>query len=700
MAILEKIRTKAGTLVAIIIGLSLLAFVLSDMLESGRSIFSSRKTEIARINGKTVQWQEYTRMIDELENIYKINSGKDNIDVETIDQIMEQTWTSLVKTKVMEEEYEELGLAVSSDELFDLVQGNNLHPIMKQLFADKETGQVNPANIIKFLKNKDQDQTGKSQTYWIYIEKEIKTDRVFTKFKNLVKQGLFVTSHQAKMSLDEKNYVVDFNYVVQKYASVPDSAVKVTDSELKDYYSEHEKDYDQEASRDIVYLTFDVVPSAEDKAFAQDWINRTKTEFENAENDSIFVEANSDSPYTDKYYKEPDMPKPLDSALWDAPKGTIFGPYFADNAFKLAKLSKIKMMPDSVKASHILIKEDQKVTKEKAHATLDSIKNIVKSGANFMVLAMQHSADKGSAQKGGDVGWFTEGKMVKPFEYACFNGKKGDLVIVDSQFGSHLILITDKGPESKKVQIAIVERKLEPSNKTFQKFYSDASKFATNYNTKDKFDAAISQQNIAKRIGNNLKENDKTIPGLEQARDVVRWAFKAKKDDISPIFDLGNRYILAVLTEIREKGIAPFEQVKAQIEASVKKDKKAEMISKKFKDAIAQNKSLEELAGMTGVTVDTAKSISFSSFQIPALGMEPDVIAVATLAEKDKLSDPITGKIGVFIIRVFNISKNDDTNIKAEQDKLDQNIKSRSEYQAFEAMKTIADIEDYRAKFY
>ena len=155
-----------------------------------------------------------------------------------------------------------------------------------------------------------------------------------------------------------------------------------------------------------------------------------------------------------------------------------------------------------------------------------------------------------------------------------------------------------------------------------------------------------------------------------------------------------------MLTEIREKGIAPFEQVKAQIEASVKKDKKAEMISKKFKDAIAQNKSLEELAGMTGVTVDTAKSISFSSFQIPALGTEPDVIAVATLAEKDKLSDPITGKIGVFIIRVFNISKNDDTNIKAEQDKLYQNIKSRSEYQAFEAMKTIADIEDYRAKFY
>ena len=700
MAILEKIRSKAGTLVAIIIGLSLIAFVLSDMLESGRSIFSGRKTEIAQINGKSVQWQEYTQMIDELENIYKINSGQDNVDAETVDQIMEQTWTALIKTKVMEDEYEELGIGVSSDELFDLVQGNNIHPIIKQLFADKETGQVNPANIIKFLKTKDQDQTGKSQTYWLYIEKEIKTDREFTKFKNLVKQGLYTTTHQAKMSLDEKNYMVDFHYVVQKFTSVPDSSVKVEDSELKDYYSKHENDYKQEASRDIVYVSFDIVPSGEDRTAAEEWINKTKPEFENADDDSIYVEANSDTPFNDKSFKKSELPKPLDTVLWDTPKGTVYGPYFMDGAYKLAKLSKIKMMPDSVKASHILIKTNQKVTNEKAHATLDSIKTLLKSGANFAVLAMQHSADQGSAQKGGDVGWFTEGKMVKPFENACFNGKKGDLVIVDSQFGVHLILITDKGKENKKVQVAIVERKLEPSNKTFQKYYADASKFATNFNTKDKYEAAITQQNLAKRVGTNIKENDKTIQGLDQAREIVRWVYKAKKDEISPIFDLNNRYILAMLTEIREKGTAPFEQVKAQVEAIVKKDKKSEQIIKKFNEAISQNKSLDEMAVMLGVNVDTAKAVSFSSFQLPNLGMEPAVIATASLIEKDKLSEPVNGNMGVFVIKVYNTVKNTDTNVKAEQDKLTQSAKSRSEYQAFETMKTNANIEDFRAKFY
>ncbi|MCX6256584.1 MAG: SurA N-terminal domain-containing protein [Bacteroidia bacterium] len=700
MAILENIRSKAGTLVAIIIGLSLLAFVLSDMLESGKSIFSGKKTQIAEIGGKAVQWQEYTQMIDELENIYKINSQKDNIDQETVDQIMEQTWTSLIKTKVMEEVYDDLGIAVSSDELFDMVQGNNLHPIIKQLFADKETGQVNTANIIKFLKSKDQDQTGKSQTYWLYIEKEITSDRLFTKFKNLVKQGMYTTSHQAKMSLDEKNHLVDFNYVVQKYASIPDSTVKVNDSELKDYYSKHGNDYKQEATRDIIYISYDVTPSGEDRAGALKWIEKVKPEFEKAENDSLFVEAQSDNSFNDKAFKKSDMPKPLDSALWDASAGTIYGPYFADNAFKLAKLSKIKMLPDSVRASHILIKVDQKMTKEKAHATIDSLKKLIKGGMNFAALAMKHSNDAGSAQKGGDVGWFTEGKMVKPFEYAAFNGKKGDLVIVDSQFGVHLILITDKGKEMKKVQLAIVERKLEPSNKTFQKYYADAIKFATSNRTKEKFEASVSQQNLTKRVGSNIKENDKTIPGMEQAREVVRWAYKAKKNEISPVFELTNRYIIALLTEIRDKGIAPFEQVKTQIESIVKKDKKFEMISKTFNESIARNASLDEIAKTMKTTVDTAKAISFSSFQIPNLGVEPNVIATASLIDMDKLSQPINGSIGAFIIKVVNVSKGTDTNVKAEQDKLTQGAKSRSEYQAFEAMKTMANIGDYRAKFY
>lgn len=697
MATLETIRSKAGVLISIIIGLALLAFVLGDLLNSGRSLFSSSQFEIAEINGKSIAFSEYQAKVDELIEIYKLNSGKTSVDGEVQDQISEQTWTTLVQDKVMDESYKNLAITVSPEELFDMVQGKNPHPLIQQVFKNPETGQVNTANVINFLKNMDQDPSKK--TFWLYLENEISTQQKFSKFKTLVRQGLNVTTRQAKMSLDEKNLNVDFEYVSQNYASIPDTTIKVSDTELKEYYEKHKKRYEQEASRDLVYVTFDVAPSTEDMNVATDFITKIKPEFEATTDNEKFVNANSDNSFDPKNYRKGDLPKLLDSLLFNAPVGTVYGPYMEDNTYKLAKLHKIVFQPDSVKASHILIKTDQNMTVEKAKARLDSIKLVLQKGGNFAEMAMRFSAD-GSAQKGGDLGWFKEGQMVKPFNDACFEGKKGDLTIVESQFGVHLILLVDKGKDVKKVQVAMIENKVNPSTATYQKIFNKANQFAGSNNTREKFESAATTQNLSKKVANMVREADKTIPGLEQPRELVRWAYKAQKNEVSQVFEISNRFVVAVVTEIREKGFAPVEQVKPELEALVRKDKKIEIISKKLNDMIKAGKSLNDIALATQSTVQKAEAINFASFQIPGAGVEMKVIATAVATSLGKTSQAIGGNSGVYVLKVTNVTKGTATDVKTEKQQLASGFRSRSEGQAFEAMKKIADVMDYRGKFF
>jgi peptidyl-prolyl cis-trans isomerase D len=697
MATLETIRTKAGLLITIIIGMALLAFVLGDLLNSGKSMFGSSQFEIAEINGKSIPFAEYQKKVDELIEIYKLNSGKNTIENEVQDQISDQTWNTILQERVMENTYQDLGLAVSPEELFDMVQGKNPHPLIQQVFRNPETGQVNSANVLNFLKNMDQDPTKKS--FWLYLENEISTQQRFSKFKTLVQQGLYVTNLQAKHSLNEKNQIVDFEFVAQNYATIPDTSIQVSESELKAYYEKHKNRYEQDASRDLVYVTFDILPSDEDRQMATELVNKLRPEFEKTEDNVKFVNSNSDVTFNDKNFKKTDLPAPLDSVLFDAAIGTVFGPYLDNTTFKIAKLHKILFLPDSVKASHILIKPDQNMSMEKAKARLDSIKTLILQGGNFADFAMRFSAD-GSAQKGGDLGWFTEGQMVKPFTDACFEGKKGDLPIVESQFGVHLIQIVDKGKESRRVQVAMIETMIEPSTATYQKIFTNANQFAGTNNTREKFEAAATAQNLSKRLANNIREADKALPGLEQPREMVRWAYKSTKNEVSPVFEIGNRFVVAVLTEIREKGIAPLEQVKPEIEALVRKDKKTETIGKKMEDMMKAGKSLTDIATAMKTIVQKAEQISFSSFQIPGAGVELKVIATAVATPVGKMSSPVGGNSGVFVLKVTQATKGTATDAKMEKEQLMAGMKSRSEGQAYEAMKKIADVKDFRGKFF
>jgi peptidyl-prolyl cis-trans isomerase D len=697
MAVLGKIRKRVGLLIGFV-GISMVLFILGDLVTSNTGLMHRNSDVIGEIGGQKVHYQEFEKRVETLTENYKANSKTENIDQNTQDMLREQAWSMYVNDNVLGKEYEKLGLTCSAEELYDMCTGKNPNPQVKQAFTDPKTGQFNSSAVVNFLKdlpNREED----IQRQWRTFEDAIKEERVATKYKNLIKSGIFVNTEEAKRGYEESQRAASIRFVRLDLNSILDKDVKVEDSELNDYYNENKSKYKQaETIRKVEYITFDITPTQEDRDKILNDINKIKEEFAQSTDDKLFVNQNSDTPFDSVYHAKGTLKPEVDSILFASPKGTIIGPMEDGNSIKLWKLTDEKFMSDSVKARHILIKIENNDT-AKAMAKADSLKNAIKKGSKFDELAKMYSTDQGSAIKGGDLGWFRQGMMVAPFNDASFNGKKGDLPIVISQFGVHLIEILDKGPASKQIQVATIERKLVPSDKTYEIVYNKASEFAFKNNTSSAFDSAIVKQNLNKRIADNLRESDKSIPGLEQPRELIRWAYTAKKGDVSKVFTFGDKNVIAHLVDIREKGYLPLESVKDQVTTEVRKKKKAEMLEDKFNKASAS--SIDAIAQKLNVTASDAENVMLSNSYVPGLGNEPAIVGQIFAMKPGQLSKPIKGETCVTVVllkEIKNLATTTDYSPNAKQ--MADQRKQRGDYEVFNALKEKANVEDLRGKFY
>jgi peptidyl-prolyl cis-trans isomerase D len=338
---------------------------------------------------------------------------------------------------------------------------------------------------------------------------------------------------------------------------------------------------------------------------------------------------------------------------------------------------------------------------KKAKAKADSIKNLIKGGQKFADLAMKFSTDQGSAVKGGDLGFFRQGAMVKPFNDACFNGKVGDMPIVESQFGVHLIEITGRGVESRKLMISTVDREVTPSTKTMQDIYAKASSFAGKNTNQESFDNAAKKDNLAKMQGANIDALAKQVSMLNNARTLVRWTFEAKKGDVSKVIDLNNRYVVAILTSIKEKGISPLEAVRKQVEVDAIKAKKAEKFLAELNSKAGSASTIEQYAQALALPVDTAKDITLMAPYLPKSGRELEVVGTLSVTKAGKLVKPMKGENGVLVAQLINVTEATPiTDFKQALQQATQSYSGRVDYEMFEALKEKADIVDNRANFY
>ncbi len=661
MSALQFLREKAGVLVAGLIGLSLFIFVVSDFFGNGTGQRSKQRKyyEIGKIGDESISYQTYEQEVQNLLEIYKL-SGNSNLDESTTESLREQTWQQIIRHNILDSQYKKLGIGVSAEELDGLVLGDNPHQIVLQLFTDQKTGAFNKSALVNFLKQTEVDETTKK--YWLFFENEIVNDRMSTKYNSLVSKGLFVTSKQAEFDKNLSAETVDFSYIMKNYSSVSDSLVKISAGDLETYYSKHKESFKKTALRDAEYVTFDVVPSEDDIKQAEDWINKTKIEFSEAADPVQFINLTADTRYVGFYSSLSEVPAQLKEFVKKEDLKEVFGPYNEDGTLKVAKLLNVADRPDSVHVRHILLGTGQTRSLSMAKNQADSLIKLIKSGTSFSTLAITNSDDQGSAQLGGDLGWFPEGRMVVPFNNACFSGKKGDIVTAETTYGIHIIEILAQSKSSRKYNIGIVDRKIIPGSITNQRAYSEASQFAGTNNTYDKFNQAIAEKKLTKRVANDITPQQKTLPGLDNPRNLVISLFQAENGKIvldnnnQAVFEIGDKYVVAYCTRVQEEGVAPLKDVENDIRFIVSKDKKAEIISAEFVKNNTSGKTLDDIARSMGLAVQEATQINFRSYTVPGAGSEPALISAASASKQGIVSGPVKGDNGVYMLTVNNAS--------------------------------------------
>lgn len=701
MGLMTTLRNRSGLLIGAI-GFAIVAFLVSDAMMSGSPFLQDYQNEIGEVGGEDISYQEFDNKLNQNIESYKANSQQGSIDDNIRGYLVDQTWNQMVSDIVMKRELEKLGLTLSVAELMDMVAGKNPHPQVRSAFTNQQTGVFNPNDVMNFLRTMDErDPSGETRKQWLAFEKGIKEERIRQKYLSLIKNGLYVPTAHAKDDYRNKNTQASIKYVSLSYHSISDSTIQVSESDLAAYHKENSHKYKQkEDQRTFEYVVFEVIPSSVDSAEVKKWFTDQVEAFKTTKDDSVYISLNADTKYTGAFSKKGQLSPALDSIMFNVPVGTVYGPYLEGNSYKLAKLIEVRSMPDSVKARHILIKPVNGNI-EAAKTKADSLKKLIKGGASFAELAKTHSEDKGSGEKGGDLGYFDNKQMVKPFSDAAFLGKTGDMPIVESQFGIHLIEIQDQKNMAKAVKVGVIDRSIDASTATIQSVYAKANTLLGSIKTGEEFKDQVTKAGLTPRVAENLKENDKFLAGLENPRELIRWAYKADKGDISPLYELGNKFVFAHLTEIKNKGIIPLEYIKTEVEVAARREKKVEMLKEKLEKAAAGASKIEEVAAKAGTEVRTAENINFAYPVIPGVAREPEVVGTIFGLGQGKLSKPVRGEHGVFIIYVEKITEGPPTaDYTMSKLQLLNPIKQRVDMAAVEALKEKANVTDNRVKFY
>ena len=657
MAIIGRIR-KHYWLLVLIIGIALFLFVISDFSrKSGR-----QTVNVGVISGEKISITEFNKKVDENIANWKSNTGRDNPSTEDQFQIRQNTWQQTVSEIILQKQYDKLGIKVTDVELNDLIRGNNPHPYIVQSFRNPNTGTFDPKMVNDFLVNLDKVEPAMKERY-LMLEKAVKQDRITSKYNALITKGFYFPTAIAKRAYDDYNSNVKARLSAARYAALADKDVKIADADYKKFYDENKYKYYQETpSRDIEYVLFEVKPSPEDLAKIKADVDKIYAEFPSITDVPAYVNSNSDSRYDSTWKKRRAFSPRIDSMLFNTPAGTILPPVEDNNMYRIFKVMGKQSRFDSLRASHILVsyagatRSTVTRTHEAAIKTADSLMKVINGNpAAFDAIALSFNDDQTAKTKGGDLNWYVPGQGMDPvFTEAVMNGSVGEIKKVETQFGIHLIKITGKKAPSTQIQVANIDRRLDPTESTQMTVYNAASTFAADNQTIEKFEKTVKDKGLNMREQERLDQTAYQLPGVTSARELIRWAFNkdTKKGTVSNVFDGEGTYVVAALKASTEKGTLSLDDVKEAIKPLVIRDKKAETL-------IAEMEKLPKdpaaVATKYKNKIDTA-TITFGSGNIPNYGFEPDVVGKLFSIKQGQTAGPVKGSQGVFMVTVDVVS--------------------------------------------
>lgn len=701
MAVLNKIRQRSVFLI-IIIALALFSFVLADLIKNGGFNSKSSQNVIATVNGNDINREEFAR---EVENFQRNVGGQ-----MSTTQAVNQVWDQKLRQVILEDQIEDLGIRAGEAQIVNILS--------TQMGNDPRF--QNAAGVVDENRVKEYMATLKSTSPQAYeqITTNVATSAKINAYYNMISAGVGATLLEGEQSYKFKNDNISLEYVKIPYASIPDDKVEVTKSEIENYVKDHPAKFKTDASRNIQYVVFNEEASPEDKEDTKKALlalrdqrveynaaiggNDTLPGFDNADDYAEFIDNNSDQAFDNTFKFRNDLKGEYADSIFKLNEGETFGPYEENGYWKLSKVLEAKKLPDSVKASHILIAyqgsaPDATRTKAQAKELADSLASVVrKDKSKFADIAAEYSADTSNKDKGGDLGWFTSGMMIPAFSDYVFQHNVGDIGVVETQYGYHIISIEDQTDPARAVKVATLAREINPSEGTMNRLFNEVTKFEIAAN-EGNFSDVAKKDNYDVKTVRDMKALDENIPGAGSQRRIVQWAFNDESEvgDVKR-FDTSNGYVVAQLTAKNDAGLMSVEEASSIVTPILQKEKKAELIKNSIKA-----KSLQEIAQNHSVQVEQADAINLNTPTLPGSGKEPKVIGTVFGLKEGETTQPIAGEKGVYVAKLlskFEAPAMDSYKSYAQQESMAR--RAQASTRVFEALKEKADIQDHRAKFY
>ncbi len=665
MASLQRIRNH-GALLITIVGLAMLAFILGDFLNSGSSFFNRSRENVGVIEGQKIHYTEYEAAKEQLTEVYKIETGRSDFDEDMQVQIRNQVWNMMLMDYTMRAQADKIGMDVTADELSELCIGDNIHQIIRgrRAFYD-ENGQFNRDAVVNLLQainegNEDAEMNAnlkQAKSYWLYWEKAVRISYMQEKYTNLLQHLLKANSLDAEYAFNSRQNGVSAEYAMQPYFTVADSLVKVSEGDIKKLYNQHKEQYKQTPNRAIKYIAFDIVPSEADFQAAQDLMTKLQNEFKTTDDISLVVNTNSDIMYDGRDYSEQTVPAQFKEFAFGkgAKTGDCTDILFENNTYAMARIMQTGYsMPDSVE-----------------------LKAIVEGGEDQ------------------ELGWFKASDLPKNIYEPAFAGKRGTRFTVAQGMGEQTYEIMEIGKPTPKVKLAILAREVTPSSKTYSIIYNNAKQFIVNNGDAEALETAAQEAGMAVIPQYNLTKTTDKIGQLKNSRPIVRWAFEAKEGQVSDVFECGQQFVVAALTEVNDGEYRPLNAVRAELTYEATNNAKAAYIKKQLKGA----ESLEAAAEKMGQKIQSVERVTLADSRFGTAGMEPAVIGKTIALGENALSEPIQGNMGVFVVKTGAANNSSDTFVP-ENEKAQ--LASRFAYLPYQAMQLIEDkakVEDNRANF-
>lgn len=674
MASLNTLRTKFGIVLSIIIALALLAFILSLKTEMG---FSGNDPRVGVIDGEKINYSEYYETYERVRS----QSGAVESDEQQSAMLANAAWQQLFSKYVLDPGFERLGIRVTEPERLAMVSGEQPSQAFYNAFADPRTGSYNVAAVSQFLAQAETN--AQAQAAWQALNEQARLERLFQKYMGLVRGGTYVNALEVESGVASANNTYSGKWAGKKYASLPDSLFTVSSSEMSAYYKSHEEMFKQQPSRTLSYVIFEVNPTDDDMLALENQAKEVGAQFASAEDVRSFVRGNRNGHIADNYVAAAQLTDEEAEALT---AGKQYGPVLKNNEWTMARVLDAKTAPDSLGVRHIVLPYTQE-------ALADSLMGVLRNGGDFAALASQYSVYDATAANGGEVGVLPFSAFTGEFAESLAGAKSGDIVKIASGDAIQIMQVYRADKPSKHYRIATITYPLEASTATRTQVHNTAGTFTVN--AKESFADAATTAAVTPRVA-TLAQGDRTIRGLEDSREVARWAYGAEVGDVSEIFTVGNDYVVATLTDIDNDEYAAPEKVASQIRMQLLRDKKYDAILKELSGS-----TLEEQAASLGSEVADFNNVSYASFYVNGPGIEPRLVgAIASTTEKGVVSAPVKGMSGLYVFVVDDIQTEEKQTAEGEKVRAQAVAENMAQQMALPAIQQMADIQDLRGKYF